>query len=108
MQHTFDSENAKKFGLKEAIIIEYFKHHILKKHPSIKLYDAKRFLKASCPTLHKAFYFFSERTIHKALASLVDQGVLVAADLNDDPFDKAFWYAFKNEGKFIDYKDLHC
>ena len=106
MQHIFDSENAKKYGLKEAIIIEYFRHHILKKHPSIKLYDSKRFIKASCPALHKAFYFFSERIIERTLISLLMQEVLVKADLSDDPFDKSLWYAFKNEYKFIDYRDM--
>lgn len=102
MKHQFDTENAKKYGLKEAILIEFFKHHISKNHPDIKEHKGRKYFKVSGPSLYNCFYFLSRRTVERTLVNLILKEVLVRENLNNNSFEKQLWYAFKNECKFLD------
>ena len=98
---------AAKVGLHESIILQQVHFWLNIKRTSADRYrdywragadGTPRWWVASTLTgWGRRFYFLSDSTIRRALASLVDQGLLYAEQLADDTRDKTLWYSINYE-----------
>ncbi len=90
---------AKAIGLNEAIVLQQIHYWI--SNPKIgKEYDGMRWVYNSVREWQEDnFPFWSQATIKRALASLREQGIVSAENLNRAEYDRTLWYT-------INYKAL--
>jgi hypothetical protein len=98
MNYHFDIQEAKKYGVNEAIMINNFRFWIMKNYANNKnRYEGRTWTYNSKKALRVLFPFWTERQIRTILESLINQGVLIKGNFNEDKMDKTLWYAFNNE-----------
>jgi hypothetical protein len=95
MEYAFDIEEAKQFGVEEAIMLKNFKFWIQKNQANEKhFYDNRTWTFNSIRAFCTLFPFWSEGQIKRILKSLIDQKVLTTGNYNKTKYDKTNWYAF--------------
>lgn len=102
MPHCFEVEIAKKYGLLEAILLNYFLFWIKKNeaneaHFHDGLYWTYNSVKAFCDL----FPYASTKMIRNAIDHLIDEGLLITGNFNKSPFDQTKWYALTEKGLSI-------
>lgn len=102
MNHFFDTDLAKQYGVEEAIVIANFQYWI--RHNAANgtnIRDGRVWTYNSYKAMIKLFPYWSEKQIRRIMTSLVNAGILMTANFNTDGFDKTMWYAFVEQDKFI-------
>ena len=102
MEHSFDVELAKKYGLEEAILIKHFVFWIQKNKANGKHYhDGKIWTYNSTAAFAEIFPYLSYKQIRRVLDSLKNQNVIVVGNHNENKYDQTLWYAFFDESEFL-------
>ena len=102
MEHSFDIEVAKEYGIHEAIFIKHFQFWISKnKANGTHLHDCRTWTYNSNKAFTELFPYMSQKTIRTTLDHLKDKGILITGNYNDNPHNRTLWYAFANEEKWI-------
>lgn len=111
----FDSVYADKYGIREAILINYFQFYISanlkillagkKKESNTTFRDGRTYTFISKSDLEQYYPFFTESMLKTSLNNLVEEGVLVKGCYNKLKYDKTTWYAFTNEEEFFELPD---
>lgn len=99
MQHSFNIELAKEYGLLEAIIINNLFFWIEKnKANNVNYYDGTYWTYNSIKALNELFPYASERKISYALKHLEEEGIIKTGNYNKLAYDRTLWYAFTEKG----------
>ena len=99
MQHSFNIEIAKEYGLLEAIIINNLFFWIEKnKANNVNYYDGTYWTYNSIKALNELFPYASERKISYALKHLEEEGIIKTGNYNKLAQDRTLWYAFTEKG----------
>lgn len=108
MIHSFQTEDAAKYGLVEAVMLNNFRYWIAhNKANKAHAHDGKTWTYNSVKAFESLFPYLSSGQIRRCLESLVAQGVLVRGNYNSSPYDKTSWFAFSSSGiELIDLADL--
>jgi hypothetical protein len=102
MDHSFDINFAKRYGLTEAIMIKNFQFWILKnKANKTHQYDERTWTYNSVKAFEELFPYLKPSQIRRCIESLVEQGVLIKGDYNANRYVRTSWFAFANESVFI-------
>ena len=97
MNYNFDIQEAAKYGLDEAVMLNNFKFWLRKNTVSnINIHDGKAWTYNSKRAYAELFPFWSEMQVKRILKSLIDQGVLITGNYNKIKFDRTLWYAVKD------------
>ena len=102
MQHSFDVELAKEYGILEAILMQniYFwieKNKANKKH----FYDDRYWTYNSKKAFSELFPYASERQIKYSLEKLIKLEILITGNYNKQWSDRTLWYSFTDKGLSI-------
>ena len=105
--YTFDTEDAMKYGVTAAILLENIRWWIdHNKANESNFYDGRYWTYNSVKAFQKLFPFFGASVIKTAIKKLVKEGVLIEGNYNATPYDRTKWYALKCEDEgHIDDKD---
>ena len=99
MQHSFNIELAKEYGILEAIIINNLFFWIEKnKANNVSYYDGTYWTYNSVKALNELFPYASERKISYALKHLEEEGIIKTGNYNKLAYDRTLWYAFTEKG----------
>lgn len=99
MQHSFNIELAKEYGILEAIIINNLFFWIEKnKANDVSYYDGTYWTYNSIKALNELFPYASERKISYALKHLEEEGIIKTGNYNKLAYDRTLWYAFTEKG----------
>lgn len=99
MQHSFDVELAKEYGIAEAILLNNFEYWIGKnKANNVNFYDGFYWTYNSTRAFNELFPYLSQRQIQNALKHLRDEGILQTGNYNKSSYDRTLWYAFTKKG----------
>ena len=99
MQHSFDVDIAKEYGLKEAILLNHLYFWIEKnKANEVHYYDGAYWTYNSVKALNKLFPYLSERQINNSLKVLKEKGIIQTGNYNKSAYDRTMWYAFTKMG----------
>ena len=99
MQHSFNIELAKEYGLLEAIIINNLFFWIEKnKANNVNYYDGTYWTYNSIKALNELFPYASERKISYALKHLEEEEIIKTGNYNKLAYDRTLWYAFTEKG----------
>lgn len=112
MKHTFDIRLAEKYGMAEAVLAENLFFWVKKNAANESNYhDGKYWTYNSRKAFSRLFPYLKEKSIERALNHLVDEGLLLKGNFNEDKFDKTMWYAFTQKGESemaetVDFSDV--
>ena len=103
MNHSFDIEHARLYGLPEAVIIHNFAFWITQNRANGTNQRAGHtWTYNSIPALELIFPYLTYKQIRRATDSLVKMHlVLITGYYNALPGDRTTWYAFADEAKFL-------
>lgn len=102
MQHSFDIDIAKKYGILEAVLLNNLWFWIEKnKANDVNYYDGCYWTYNSTRAFNELFPYASQRKIQNALNHLKDEEILKTGNYNKSAYDRTLWYAFTKKGKCI-------
>lgn len=94
MNHSFNVEIAKKYGIKEAIILEHLYFWVKKNEANEENFYAGRYWTYNTiKAFATLFPYFTARQINYALEKLVDYGLIIKGNYNKSAYDRTLWYA---------------
>src|SRR5262245_23530191 len=106
--HLFSPEMAKRYGLTEAIMIQYFQMWIERNKVRRKNYfDEHTWTYNSVNSFSSIFFYLSQKQIRASIDSLVEQKVLLKGNYNQTGYDRTSWYCFADENEFLTVKSDH-
>ena len=99
MEHRFNTEIAKEYGIEEAIIISSLFFWILKNEANdVNEHDGAYWTCCSTDAMEILFPYMSKNTIYRTIQKLVSKGVIKKGFFNTNPFDRTAWYTFTEKG----------
>jgi hypothetical protein len=102
MIHSFDVEQAEKYGVGEAILIQNLIFWIEKNRANRKHYhDGRTWTYNSVQAFSELFPYYSGKQIRKIIENLIEAGVIRKGFWSDNLADRSTWYAFENESEFL-------
>ena len=102
MEHSFNVELAKEYGILEAILIKNIWFWIEKNRANEKsFYDGTYWTYNSTRAFNELFPYVSESSIKRALKSLQEKGIIKTGNYNKSSYDRTLWYAFTDLGYSI-------
>ena len=102
MEHHFNVELAKEYGILEAIILNNLQHWIEKNRANGKNYhDGHYWMYNSAKAFSELFPYASQKQIRKALQNLIAEGIIQTGNYNKNPYNRTLWYSFTEKGDSI-------
>lgn len=102
MQHSFDAELAKEYGILEAILIQNIYFWIEKNKANNKhFYDGRYWTYNSRKAFSEMFPYSSYDKIRRALEKLESLNILITGNYNKQWSDRTLWYSFSDVGLSI-------
>ena len=102
MEHSFDTEIAKEYGVNCAVILKNIYFWVLKnKANNQNFYDGKYWTYNSKKAFSELFSYMTERQIDYALKHLIDEGLVVTGNYNKSTYDRTLWYALTDKALSI-------
>ena len=102
MEHSFDIDIAKEYGIPCAVILKHLWYWIEKNRANRKNErDGQYWTYNSVSAFCELFPYLSKNTIIRALKKLSDEGIIKEAVFNDVAFDRTKWYAITDKGYSI-------
>ena len=98
MNHSFNINLAKKYGIEEAILIENFIFWIKNNIANQKhFYDGRYWTYNSAKAMAQLFPYMNDKKIYRIIDNLCKINFLLKGNYNTDPFVKTLWYSFSDE-----------
>ena len=102
MQHHFDIDIAKEYGILEAVLLDHFMFWTNKNEANGNNYfDGYYWTFNSMKAFAKLFPYASEGQIRRALKKLEENGLIITGNYNKSAYDRTTWYALTEIGKCI-------
>ena len=99
MEHSFDIEIAKKYGIAEAVILKHVYFWVKRNALNEKnCFDGRCWTYNSIKAFAELFPYLTERQVRYTLAKLKDNGLILVGNYNDDPRNRTLWYTLTDEG----------
>lgn len=99
MNHSFDVEIAKEYGIQPAILLNHIYFWIEKNKANNKhYYDGYYWTYNSKKAFSELFPYMTERQIDYALTKLVNAGLIIKGNYNKNVYDRTLWYAITKVG----------
>lgn len=94
MQHYFDIDIAKEYGVIEAVLLNHFQFWDVKNRANENnLHNGLYWTYNSAKAFTIMFPYASEYQIRRALKHLEDEGLIVTGNYNKSSYDRTTWYA---------------
>lgn len=102
MEHHFNIDIAKEYGIAEAVLINHFQFWIAKnKANGTNFHDGRYWTFNSQKAMLELFPYLSQKSIRTVLQHLTDRGVIIVGNYNDNLYNRTNWYAFADEDKWL-------
>ncbi len=102
MNHSFDIEHARLYGIPEAVIISNLQFWITRNKANGENFrDGRTWTYNSVKAFAELFPYMTTNQIRRSLERLVEFGVLIAGNYNASTYDRTKWFAFSDESIFL-------
>lgn len=99
MTHEFKVALASIYGIEEAIFIHNLHYWITENKANCRNFFDGRFWTFNSQRAYKdLFPYMSESKIKRAIANLIEKGIIMKGNHNENQYDRTNWYAFTDEG----------
>lgn len=103
MNHSFDIETAKKYGVEEAVFIENMRFWIAKNMANERhFYDGRYWTYNSAKAFTQLFPYWSASQVNRIIKKLELAGVLLSGNFNQSAYDRTKWYSLNEEIHFTE------
>ena len=93
MNHSFNTEIAKRLDVNQAIIIENMAWWLKKNQSNNKhFYDGNYWTYNSAKAFTEMFVYFSKSQIERILKKLIENGIIQTGNYNKMAYDRTNWY----------------
>ena len=98
MEHSFDVEIAKEYGINCAIILKHIYFWVQKNRANEKhFYDGRYWTYNSQKAFTEQFPYMSRQTVRTTLNKLKDCGLILTGNYNKSAYDKTMWFALADK-----------
>lgn len=102
MEHHFNVELAKEYGILEAVLLNNLQFWIEKNRANgTNFHDGNYWTYNSAKAFSELFPYASQKQIRKALQNLIGEGIIQTGNYNKNPYDRTLWYSFTEKGNRI-------
>ena len=102
MEHSFDINVAKKYGIQAAVLLKNIYFWIEKNRANeMNFYDGYYWTYNSKKAFSELFPYMTERQIDYTLKKLIEEEILVTGNYNKMAYDRTLWYAITKKGYSI-------
>ena len=102
MEHSFDINIAKKYGIQAAVLLKNIYFWIEKNRANeTNFYDGYYWTYNSKKAFSDLFPYMTERQIDYTLKKLIEEEILVTGNYNKMAYDRTLWYAITKKGYSI-------
>lgn len=102
MDHSFNVEIAKRYGIHAAVILKSIYFWITKNIANEKNYfDGNYWTYNSKKALSNLFPYMTARQIDYAMQKLINDGLIITGNYNKSKYDRTLWYAITKKGYSI-------
>lgn len=102
MEHSFDINIAKEYGIQAAVLLKNIYFWIEKsKANEMNFFDGYYWTYNSKKAFSDLFPYMTERQIDYALKKLIEEGILITGNYNKMAYDRTLWYAITKKGYSI-------
>ena len=102
MNHYFNVNIAKEYGVHAAVLLQNLEHWIAKNRANGKhFYEGNYWTYNSRRAFAELFPYMNARQIDYALKKLIDDGVIITGNFNQIAYDRTLWYAITKKGYSI-------
>lgn len=102
MEHHFNVDIAKKYGIESAILLHNFYFWISKNAAEgVNFNDGNYWTFNTTKSLHELFPYIEEQKIKRVIKFLEEENIIISGNYNRNSFDRTKWYAFSKGG--VDY-----
>ena len=102
MNHSFNVNIAKEYGILEAILLNNFEYWIAKNVANqTNFFDGFYWTYNSTRAFTELFPYVSQRQIQNALKHLKELEIIQTGNFNKSAYDRTLWYAFTKKGYSI-------
>ena len=102
MNHNFDINIAKEYGIEEAILLQHLYFWIEKNKANNKhFYNDTYWTYNSKKAFANLFPYMTPRKIDYALKNLIDKGLIITGNFNENATNRTLWYALTKMGYCI-------
>lgn len=102
MEHSFDINVAKKYGIQAAVLLKNIYFWIEKNRANeTNFYDGYYWTYNSKKAFSDLFPYMTERQIDYTLKKLIEEEILVTGNYNKMAYDRTLWYAITKKGYSI-------
>lgn len=108
MYHSFDTEIAAKYGIEEAIFLNYFVFWLTKnKSNKAHAHDGRYWTYNTMQAFTEQFPYMTINQVRRTLEKLKKDGLIVDGFYNAKPFDRTKWYSLSDEAMAMLGVDFH-
>ena len=101
MQHHFDIDLAKKYGILEAVLLDNFCFWTVKNAANeVHIHEGRVWTYNSVKAFCEMMPYASSKQIRRALSHLEADGLIVTGNFNNSPYDRTKWYALTDKAFF--------
>lgn len=102
-EYEFNVGMAIKYGVKAAILIQYFQNSIYRnKINGLNFYEGRYWTYNSLTDLVSLYPYWTKSIIRGIIKNLKAKNVIITGNFNKNRHDRTTWYAFTNEDNFLD------
>ena len=99
MEHSFDAEIAKEYGVQEAIVLRYLQGQIQHNYGNdVHYHDGRYWTYGSKKSFCVVFPYMTYEQIKRIIKKLIDLGLVVSGNFNETRMDRRLWYALTDYG----------
>ena len=99
MEHSFDVEIAKQYGINAAILLKNIYFWVCKNKANNKhFYEGKYWTYNSTKAFMELFPYLGDKQIRGALKVLESNGLICTGEFNEIKYDRTKWYAITEKG----------
>lgn len=98
MEHSFDIDLAKQYGIEEAIILKHIFFWVQKNEANQKhFHDGRYWTFNSCKAFAEIFPYMTPKTIRRVMKYLEEKGLVLVGNFNPSAYDRTHWYALSDK-----------
>ena len=102
MRHSFNTDVAERYGLQEAILLDWIVFWLAENERNERnFYEGRCWVFNSAKALAEKFHYLSPNTIQKTLKRLEDAGIIISGNFNKNKFDRTKWYSIADEYRYL-------
>lgn len=102
MNHSFDIDIAKEYGILEAVFLNNLYFWIRRNEANDENFrDGRYWTYNTSKALAELFPYASKKQIERVIQHLRDEGIILTGNYNQQKFDRTLWYSITDKGKVL-------